>query len=597
MQTARNNNQENMDNINKTTYMKKVFLFAFCLLTLASCGDGKSSGSSEDSQKDSLQRVIEQRDNEINDMMGILNEVEEGFRLINEAENRVSVARNGEGASRQQQIRENIQFIQQRMAENRELIAKLRSQVKNGTIKSEQLQKTIDNLTKQLEDKDNQIKDLYAQLEAKDIHIEELQNTTNTLSKNVDILQDDNANFAKYWPADLHMVGKEITRFHTIIWPALLMALDLHMPKQVYGHGWLNFYGDKMSKSKGNVAYPLPLIDRYGADAVRYYLLREIPFGSDGSYTDDSFLGRINTDLCNTLGNLVSRTTAMITQYFGGKVPEPQQYTDLDNQLIDTINGAKQAISQHIDMLNVPEALADIWKILNRANKYIDETCPWTLAKDQAQKGRLQTVLYCLEESIRVSAILLAPFLPHTAQKIYDKLTLGKLPKNFKDAVFGRGKAGKTVVKGDNLFDRLDINKELKIMQDMRPKATEKTEDKAQQSADKATDNGEITIEDFAKVQLVTAKVLSCEKVEKSDKLLKSTVKIGNETRTVVSGIAKYYSPEEMVGKKVVMITNLKPAKLRGIVSEGMILCAEDAEGNLKLIAPEADIADGSGIF
>lgn len=193
MQTARNNNQENMDNINKTTYMKKVFLFAFCLLTLASCGDGKSSGSSEDSQKDSLQRVIEQRDNEINDMMGILNEVEEGFRLINEAENRVSVARNGEGASRQQQIRENIQFIQQRMAENRELIAKLRSQVKNGTIKSEQLQKTIDNLTKQLEDKDNQIKDLYAQLEAKDIHIEELQNTTNTLSKNVDILQDDNA--------------------------------------------------------------------------------------------------------------------------------------------------------------------------------------------------------------------------------------------------------------------------------------------------------------------------------------------------------------------------------------------------------------------
>ncbi len=408
-------------------------------------------------------------------------------------------------------------------------------------------------------------------------------------------LQDDNANFAKYWPADLHMVGKEITRFHTIIWPALLMALDLHMPKQVYGHGWLNFYGDKMSKSKGNVAYPLPLIDRYGADAVRYYLLREIPFGSDGSYTDDSFLGRINTDLCNTLGNLVSRTTAMITQYFGGKVPEPQQYTDLDNQLIDTINGAKQAISQHIDMLNVPEALADIWKILNRANKYIDETCPWTLAKDQAQKGRLQTVLYCLEESIRVSAILLAPFLPHTAQKIYDKLTLGKLPKNFKDAVFGRGKAGKTVVKGDNLFDRLDINKELKIMQDMRPKATEKTEDKAQQSADKATDNGEITIEDFAKVQLVTAKVLSCEKVEKSDKLLVLQLQVGDERRQVVSGIAQHYSPQYLVGKTVVLVKNLKPVKLRGVESQGMILCAAD-DKDVIFVTPEKEMDGGKTV-
>lgn len=413
-------------------------------------------------------------------------------------------------------------------------------------------------------------------------------------------LQDDDKNFKKFWPADLHMVGKEITRFHTIIWPAILMALDLPMPKQVYGHGWLNFYGDKMSKSKGNVAYPIPLMDRYGVDAVRYYLLREIPFGNDGSYTDESFLNRFNTDLCNSLGNLVSRTTAMIAQYFGGKLPKATGCDQLDQSVIDTINGALSNVKAHIEQLNVPDALADIWQVIHRANKYIDETAPWALAKDESQKERLQTVLYNLYESIRVSATLLAPFLPDTAQSIYDKLSLGKLPKDFKKAKYGLGKVGTTIEKGDHLFARLDINKEMQQLKQIneqyaKASTTASTAQKPADDSSKVQNKAEITIDDFAKVQLVTAKVLSCEKAPKSDKLLVLQLQVGNEQRQVVSGIAQHYSPEDLVGKTVVLCANLKPVKLRGIESQGMILCAAD-DNSVVFVTPEKEIGDGKEV-
>lgn len=272
----------------------------------------------------------------------------------------------------------------------------------------------------------------------------------------------DQSLFEKFWPADLHMVGKEIVRFHAIIWPALLMALNLPLPKQIYGHGWLLFDGGKMSKSVGNVKDPVVLSDRYSVDAVRYFLLREIPFGSDGNCTNEAFLNRINADLCNSLGNLVSRTTAMIDKYFGGAVPAPAKTEAIDDELISLCENALGEVTKAVNALSAPDALNEIFKIINRANKYIDETMPWALAKDEAQKPRLQTVLYNLAEMIRFSALLLSPFLPETSQKIFDKLTLGELDKTFGTVKkFGVLKPGQKVVKGENLFDRLDIAKEL----------------------------------------------------------------------------------------------------------------------------------------
>lgn len=406
--------------------------------------------------------------------------------------------------------------------------------------------------------------------------------------------------FNKYWPCDLHLMGKEIVRFHSIIWPAILMALDLPLPKKVYGHGWLMLNGDKMSKSKGNVVDPLILSDRYGVDAVRYYLLREIPFGQDGAFSNRAFLGRINGDLANDLGNLVSRTTAMTEKYFGGIVPSPSAETEFDSSLISEVESLYGKVSAHIDNLLVPEALEDIFAVVRRANKYIDETCPWILAKSEEGIEKLKTVIYNLLESIRVVCVLLCPFLTKCTPIIFDKLGISDAELKDFDSVkkFGALKAGGKVDKGVNLFNRYDIDKEVAEMEKIAMSENETKEKpvKAEDNANTVTFS-EISIDDFAKINLRVGKVVDCEKVPKADKLLKLTVDLGEENaRTIVSGIAMAYTPEEMVGKSIVVVANLKPAKLRGILSEGMILCASDNDGKLCLVSPIADMAAGSEV-
>ena len=401
-------------------------------------------------------------------------------------------------------------------------------------------------------------------------------------------LQDDHAKFDKYWPADLHMVGKEIVRFHTVIWPALLMALDLPLPKKVYGHGWLLFGDDKMSKSKGNVVDPFFLADRYGVDAIRYFLLREIPFGSDGAYTNEALLVRTNADLVNDLGNLVSRTTAMITQYFEGRIPAPNAYTQLDKELITLCEATLDKVRKDMDGLSAPDALTDIFKIVQRANKYIDETTPWTLNK-QGNTERLATVMYVLAECIRFAATLLKPFITETSNVIFEKLGVNS-PEDFSEITkFGVLKAGTKVNKGANLFNRIDVEKELKALDELAEKQN------SDKNAEQTLPSDLIDINDFAKVKLCTAKVLSCEKVAKSDKLLAFKLQVGDEVRQVVSGIAQYYQPEYMVGKTVVLVKNLKPAKIRGVESNGMILCAADGK-TVVFVTPEKDIGSGKEV-
>lgn len=387
---------------------------------------------------------------------------------------------------------------------------------------------------------------------------------------------DNDADYQKYWPADVHLVGKEIVRFHTIIWPAMLMALDLPLPSQVYGHGWLLLQGGKMSKSKGNVVDPVVLCERYGVDAIRYFLLREIPFGSDGIFSNEALIGRINSDLANDLGNLVSRTAAMIGKYFGGQLPADQQAGDFDDDLAALALATKAEVEKNMDTLQFSTALTELWKLISRTNKYIDETAPWALAKDEANKPRLARVLYNLCESLRVTSILLTPFLPDTAKTIAGVLNAPADLLTWESAgAFGLLAKDSVITKCDVMFPRIDMEKELAELEAAKVAAAPKEEKKEENVVTMA----QIGIEDFAKVELKVAKVTACEPIKKAKKLLKLTLDDGSGTpRTVASGIALYYKPEDLIGKNVIVVANLKPATLCGVESHGMILAADNGD-------------------
>ena len=408
--------------------------------------------------------------------------------------------------------------------------------------------------------------------------------------------------YKKYWPADLHLIGKDIIRFHTIYWPIMLMALDLPLPKQVFGHPWLLVGDGKMSKSKGNVIYADDLVNYFGVDAVRYFVLHEMPFDNDGSITWELMVERMNSDLANILGNLVNRTISMNNKYFGGVISNPGVNEPVDDDLKAVALAMHEKVDAKMEKLRVADAITEVFTLLRRCNKYIDETEPWKLAKDETKQDRLATVLYNLMEGIRMAAVALAAYLPDTSAKILDML--GTQERDYlKLDQFGLLETGgKVVEKPEILFARVDIKELMEKVE--ADKAANAQAQSAAAPAEKAeTEEGidiepkaEITFDDFEKLQFQVGEIIACEAVKKSKKLLCSQVKIGNQVRQIVSGIRKHYSPEEMVGKKVMVVTNLKPATLAGVKSEGMILCAEDADGNLSLMVPEKKMPAGAEI-
>ena len=393
---------------------------------------------------------------------------------------------------------------------------------------------------------------------------------------------EDDSLYQKYWPADIHLVGKEIVRFHTIIWPAMLMALNLPLPKKVLGHGWLILEGGKMSKSKGNVVDPVVLCERYGVDAIRYFLLRDIPFGSDGTFSNEALITRINSDLANDLGNLVSRTMAMVNKYFGGTIPTERTAGEFDDDLIALATATKAKVEAYADEMQFSQALTELWALISRTNKYIDETAPWVLAKDEANRARLAAVMYNLCEAIRIISILVSPFLPHTAPKIQAQLGAPADVLSWEQAgEWGLLPAGFSVQKGEIIFPRIDIAKELAELE-AQQKAAREAKEQAQQ---KAEGIAQISIDDFAKVELRVAEVKDCEPVKRAKKLLKLTLDDGSGApRTVASGIAQWYKPEDLIGHKVVLVANLKPAVLCGVESQGMILAADCAKDDVKVL-------------
>ena len=394
----------------------------------------------------------------------------------------------------------------------------------------------------------------------------------------------DTEKFNKFWPADIHLVGKEIVRFHTIIWPIILMALELELPKKVYGHGWLVVDGDKMSKSKGNVIDPVALIDEFGADSIRYFLLREINLGLDGNFSREALIQRINADLANDLGNLLHRTLSMVNKFNGGLVKNTKVLEDVDTELIALAQNTVKQYQDSMDKMEISVAIRTVWNLISRSNKYIDLTGPWALAKDESKQERLQTVMYNLIESLRIISVLIAPFMPNTAPKIWKQLGLGEFSKvKFKDIKeWGTVMTETKVEQPEQIFPRIEEEKAEAVAKTVVPALVEQKKDEV-----------EITIDEFAKVDLRVVKVLAAEKVEKADKLLKLKVDLGTEQREIVSGIAKHYAPEELVGKNVVMVINLKPAKIRGIVSQGMVLAASCGD-ELKVV--EVEMPEGSKV-